>query len=248
MIHFFRRRPTAARPIFAPLGADMHCHLLPCVDDGSRGNDETEVCLQVMHDAGFGKVYCTPHYQYPRFPNDEEDIKRRFADLKTDIAPNLQKLDIELAGVAGEYRYDSVFGERVEKDGFLLIAGKYLLVEFSLSQQVMGYEDVLFGLQMKGYEIILAHPERYPYFAGNSPRLEHLKEMGILFQANVLSLSGFYGEGPQIKAFDMVNRGWVDFLGTDLHNPIYARALIENTHDRKVEKLIETHTFLNNTL
>ena len=123
--------------------------------------------------------------------------------------------------------------------------GKYLLTEFSLHQQVIGLDQVMFDLQMKNYEIILAHPERYHYYSSASSKLQHLKDMGVYFQVNILSLIGFYGEGPRRKAFEMIEKGWVEFLGTDMHNTLYAQALIDATHDRKIIKLIEKHQFLN---
>lgn len=198
-----------------------------------------------MHDAGFEKVIITPHYQFPRFPNQEEEIKNRFANLKQEINLLGGVPGLELAGVAGEYRVDSGFQDRIAGHKFLLIADHYLLIEFSLHQQVMGLDQILFDLQMANYEVILAHPERYPYFSSNSQRLEHFKDMGINFQVNALSLSGFYGEACRNKAFEMIEHGWVEFLGTDTHNPLYAQALIDATYDRKIQKLMSTHTFQN---
>jgi tyrosine-protein phosphatase YwqE len=228
----------------------MHCHLLPRVDDGSKSEEETATCMRVMRAAGFDKIFCTPHYQFPRFPNVEEDILERFDNLKIDLATNGVKKDEvpELTGIAGEYRIDSGFQQRIEDNKFLLIGGKYLLVELSLHQQVMGVEQVLFDLQMKGYDMILAHPERYPYYSSSSHVLEHFKDMGILFQINILSLGGFYGEGPRRKAFEMLENGWIDLMGTDMHNMLYAQALIDCTHDKKIEKVLSTHTFLNKSI
>ena len=163
MFEFLKHRPKSAIPTFAPLGTDIHCHLLPGVDDGSKSNEESLACLQVMRDAGFENVICTPHYQYPRFPNEETDILNRFDTLKIDIAAAKQKNIPNLIGVAGEYRVDTGFPTRIENNRFLLVGGKYVLVEFSLHQQVIGLDQVMFDLQMKNYEIILAHPERYPY-------------------------------------------------------------------------------------
>ena len=245
MFEFLKHRPKSAIPTFAPLGTDIHCHLLPGVDDGSKSNEESLACLQVMRDAGFENVICTPHYQYPRFPNEETDILNRFDTLKIDIAAAKQKNIPNLTGVAGEYRVDTGFPTRIENNRFLLVGGKYVLVEFSLHQQVIGLDQVMFDLQMKNYEIILAHPERYPYYSGTSSKLQHLKDMGINFQVNILSLSGFYGESPKRKAFEMIEKGWVEFMGTDMHNTLYAQALIDATHDRKIIKLMEKHKFLN---
>ena len=248
MFNIFKSKPSVARPIFEPLATDMHCHLLPRVDDGSKSEDESVTCLRVMKAAGFKNVIITPHYQTPRFPNVEEDIQNRFADLKLDIASHGNYDGPRLAGVAGEYRVDTGFNDRIASNKFLLVGGKYVLVEFSLHQQVLGLDQVLFDLQMKEYDIILAHPERYPYYSSSSHVLQHLKDMGIYFQINILSLSGFYGEGPRRKAFEMVENGWVEFMGTDMHNTIYAQALIDATHDHKIERLLEKHTFLNSQL
>lgn len=250
MLSFFKRKPQEPIPLFEGLVTDMHCHLLPGVDDGARGVDDTMACLQDMKKVGFSKIICTPHYQYPRYPNEEEDILKLYDEVKKDV----RKMDIvhgiELVGVAGEYRIDSGFQQRIEKNKFLLVDGKYLLVELSLHQQVVGIEEILFGLQMKNYEIILAHPERYPYFSSRSPHYSRLKDMGIMFQTNVLSLSGFYGEQPRQKAFEMIEDGWVEFLGTDTHNTLYTKALMDATHDKRIQKMMERHghKFLNSKL
>lgn len=245
MFEFLKPKPKTAIPTFAPLGIDIHCHMLPGVDDGSKSNEESLACLKVMRDAGFEKVICTPHYQYPRFPNVESDIQNRYDSMLLDFTSlNAQNIP-QMIGVAGEYRVDSGFADRIKNNQFLLVGGKYLLTEFSLHQQVIGLDQVMFDLQMKNYEIILAHPERYPYYSSASSKLQHLKDMGVYFQVNILSLIGFYGEGPRRKAFEMIEKGWVEFLGTDMHNTLYAQALIDATHDRKIIKLIEKHQFLN---
>ena len=123
-----------------------------------------------------------------------------------------------------------------------------MLVEFSLHQQMMGCDEMIFDMQMKGYEVILAHPERYPYLGVQGTRMEQLKNQGVFFQVNVLSLGGFYGDDARKRANDMIERGWIEFLGTDTHNTMYAQALRDLSRNRKVEKLLEKHTFLNNTL
>ena len=245
MLNLFKRK-YETRPIFAPLGTDMHCHLVPKVDDGSKCMEESIECLQTLAAVGYKKVIITPHFQYPRFPNEEEDIKRRYEEIKKQAAD--EGLEIELAGIGGEYRIDSGFAKRLENPKFLLVGGKYVLVEFSLHQQMMGSDELIFDMQMKGYEVILAHPERYPYLNVNGMRMEQLKNQGVYFQINSLSLGGFYGEEAKQRAFEMLERGWVEFIGTDTHNTMYAQALRDLTHNRKVEKVMEKYQFLNNTL
>ena len=245
MFNFFRRKYTP-RPIFEALGTDMHCHLVPQVDDGSKCFEESVECLKTLKAVGFNKVYITPHYQHPRFDNDEEDIRRRYQEMKLRAVE--AAVDIEMAGVAGEYRIDSGFKNRLENPRFLQVAGKYVLVEFSLHQQMMGCDEMIFDLQMKGYDIILAHPERYPYLNVLGSRMEQLKNQGVFFQINALSLGGFYGEEPKRRAYQMLERGWVEFMGTDTHNTMYAQALVDLSNDRKVEKILNKYDFLNKTL
>ncbi|MBP3762311.1 MAG: hypothetical protein J6I49_00345 [Bacteroidales bacterium] len=234
------------RPIFEALGTDMHCHLVPRVDDGSKCVEESIECLQTLKAVGYSKVFITPHFCVPRFPNNEEDIKARYEELKRQVKE--AGVEIELAGIAGEYRIDSGFAPRLEAPRFLQIAGKYVLVEFPLHQQLMGCDELIFDMQMKGYEVILAHPERYPYLSVNSSRMEQLKNQGVYFQINALSLGGFYGDEARKKAYTMLDNKWVEFMGTDTHNTLYAQALSDLTCDRKVAKVLETYEFLNKTL
>ena len=240
------KRKLEPKPIFAALGTDMHCHLVPKVDDGSKCLEESIDCLRTLKAVGYSKVIITPHFQHPRFPNDEDDIRRLYEELK--VEAEREGVGIELVGVGGEYRVDTGFAKRLENPRFLLVGGKYVLVEFSLHQQMMGCDEMIFDMQMKGYEVILAHPERYPYLNVQGTRMEQLKNQGVYFQINALSLGGFYGEEAKHKAFEMLDAGWVEFMGTDTHNTMYAQALTELSNDRKVMKVLEKHEFLNKTL
>ncbi|MBR6048673.1 MAG: hypothetical protein IKP83_00740 [Bacteroidales bacterium] len=245
LFNLFNRK-YEPRPIFAVLGTDMHCHLVPKVDDGSKCVEESVECLKTLKAVGYNKVIITPHFQTPRFENDEDDIKRRYEELKRQATE--AGVDIEMVGVAGEYRIDSGFKKRLENPRFLKISDKYVLVEFSLHQQMMGCDEMIFDMQMKGYEVILAHPERYPYLNVNGVRMEQLKNQGVFFQINVLSLGGFYGEEAKRRAYEMLERGWIEFMGTDTHNTMYAQALRDLSCNRKVEKVLEKYTFMNDTL
>lgn len=242
----FRKKKYEPIPIFEVLGTDMHCHLVPKVDDGSKCIEESVECMKALASVGYKKMILTPHFQTPRFENNEDDIVRRYEEMKR-LAADMG-VEIDICGIGGEYRIDSGFAKRLENPRFLQIGGKYVLVEFSLHQQMMGCDEMIFDMQMKGYEVILAHPERYPYLNVGGSRMEQLKNQGVFFQVNVLSLGGFYGEEAKRRAFEMVEGGLVEFLGTDTHNSMYAQALIDLTHNRKVEKLLMNHEFLNKTL
>ena len=242
MFGFFNRKKKPV-PIFESLGTDMHCHLVPGVDDGSKDTEESIECFKIMESLGFKRLYITPHFQYPRYQNDEEDIKQRFEKLKQKAIE--AGVGLELVAVAGEYRIDDRFAERTENGRFLTIDNKYVLTELSLHQQRMGTADSIFALQGKGYEVILAHPERYPYLGSTSALLEQLKNQDVLFQVNILSLAGFYGEMAQHIAYDLIEKGWAELLGTDMHNTTYAQALVKASHDRRLQKTLDKCEFLN---
>lgn len=241
----FLKRKKEPQPVFEVLGTDMHCHLVPGVDDGSKSFEESLECINIMYSLGYRKMFITPHFQFPRFPNKEEDITRRYNELKNELKKC--GCPMELIGVGGEYRIDDSFAARVDNPNFLRVGDK-VLVELSLHQNRMGVEETLFELGMKDYDVILAHPERYPYLNVHSPILSQLKEQGVYFQCNILSISGFYGEQAQKTALEHLKQGWVEYLGTDMHNTRYAQALKDATNNKKVLKVLETYEFLNKNL
>ena len=256
MFGLFKKNKTL--PTFAPLVTDMHCHLLPLVDDGSKSLEESLSVMETMRAVGFRQIRLTPHFNSPRFPNQEDDIMDRYRRFLSDVEANRGDRQLpSITSCTGEYHINDGFQEHVDSGKLLTYrfadptrgAEKgLLLVEFSLHNKRMGYAQAIFDRQMEGYDIILAHPERYPYYDGHSPKLEHLKEQGVYFQCNILSLDGFYGEAAQKKAFEFIENGWVEFLGTDMHNEAYAAALRHASANKKIIKLLEHNDFENRNL
>lgn len=233
-------------PVFEALGTDIHCHLVPGVDDGANNAEVSLYCMRNLSALGFKNLYITPHFQFPRYCNEESDIVARYDKLSQQVAQS--DVALNLRGVAGEYRIDDRFAQRVEENRFLRIADKYVLVEMSLHQSRMGVAESIYSLQETGCEVILAHPERYPYLSLNSPLYEQLKNQDVYFQVNILSLAGFYGDLARWMGYSLIERGWVDFLGTDTHNEVYIQALIRASHDRRLRKMLDKYEFMNNKL
>jgi tyrosine-protein phosphatase YwqE len=236
----------------------MHWHLLPQVDDGSKSLEESLEVMEVMKECGFEEIRLTPHFNYPRFPNKAEDIKERYKNFCAEVEANKGERELpRMTSVTGEFQVSDGFNDYLESGQ--LLTYKFanpkkcsekglLLIEFSLHQKRMGLEDTVFKLQMEGYDIILAHPERYPYFDAHSSLLEQFKEQGVYFQVNILSLDGFYGEASNRKAYEYIENGWVEFLGTDMHNVMYAQALRHASTNKKIIKLLEKTEFENKNL
>jgi Capsular polysaccharide biosynthesis protein len=102
--------------------------------------------------------------------------------------PKSAGLEIELE-FAAEYFVDFDFFKTMESDNLLTFSGNHILIEISTFSAPPNLFDTVFQLRVKGYQPILAHPERYVYFA-NLEAFEKLKDFGCLFQTNILSLAG----------------------------------------------------------
>lgn len=240
MFGLFKKKET-----FAPLAVDMHCHLLPNVDDGSSNPEETVRCLKAMATIGYKKVFFTPHFQ-ARYPNKEDDIKKRFEVLKKAIAQSGEKGLPEIAGIAGEYRFDPDFARMPGVDSVFTLPGKRLLCEFSLHNNNNYTPIDIFAQYIKmGYKLILAHPERYPYLNVHSAETRKMRDMGIAFQVNILSLNNFYGESAMRKGYEYIEKGMSEYLGTDTHNMRYIQALLETAENKEVQKVMKKYNFKN---
>lgn len=189
---------------------DWHSHILPGVDDGIKTIEESLATLEEFEKLGIRKVWLTPHIMED-YPNETDALREKFEELKNQWQGN-----IELR-LASENMLDSLFEERLEANDFLPIGeeGDHLLVETSYFTPPFGIEEMLEGARKRGYNLILAHPERYQYM--NEEDYKNLQDKGIKFQTNLFALIGVYGDSVRKKAEWLVKQGYVNYLGSDLH-------------------------------
>ena len=213
-----RSAPTTmneAEPCFWRV--DMHSHLIPDVDDGVSSSDQALVCLKQLAEWGIQKVITTPHISRDWYPNESGRLRAEQITLQTLADDNGLGLTVE---VAAEYLLDEFFPALLAADDLLTFGtARYLLFELGWAAPPHQVDDVLFQLQTRGYTPVLAHPERYGYYHEDPAPLEHFHEIGCLFQLNWASITGRYGERAQSQARLLLRKGWVDFLGSDLHRP-----------------------------
>src|SRR5512139_2336638 len=177
---------------FSQLKADMHSHLLPGIDDGSPDIETSLHLVQGLSELGFKKLITTPHVMQDMYPNTRDVILRQYELLKKNI--DEAGLTIEL-GVAAEYFLDDNLKKLLNDKAPLLSFGDGLvLVEFSMASEPLDFKELLFEMQMQGYQPVIAHPERYVYHERNKEFFEQLKIAGYLFQLNIMSLAGAYGK------------------------------------------------------
>ena len=196
---------------------DMHSHLIPGVDDGVNTPEQALVCLKQFADWGIQKVITTPHISRDWYPNESGRLRAEQATLQTLANENGLALTIE---VAAEYLLDEFFPALLASDDLLTFGtARYLLFELGWAAAPYQINDILFRLQTRGFAPVLAHPERYSYYYDDPSPLERLHEMGCLFQLNWASITGRYGERAQAQARWLLQKGFVDFVGSDLHRP-----------------------------
>ena len=159
--------------------------------------------------------------------------------------PVENSVDVDL-NYSFEYRMDEGFIKM--KDAGLLkpLKDNYILVENSFIQPLWNLDDLIFDLKLKGYFPILAHPERYNYYHSNKSFYKHLKSLEVLFQVNVLSLSGCYGKDVQDTSMWLLKNDMVEFMATDIHHNNHIIALEQFLVSSQYKKLISLFENLRN--
>lgn len=201
---------------FSGLQCDMHSHLLPGIDDGSPDIETSIHLIKGLNDLGYSRLITTPHIYWDVYKNKPETI----IPAKEIVIETLrqQKVQLTLHAAAEYFLDDHVERLLKEKQPLLPLQDSLLLVEFSFVTAPMNWKSYIFELQMNGYQPVLAHPERYTYFADKKKIFDEIKTAGCLLQINLLSLTGYYGKMEKDIANYLVQNNLVSFLGTDMHN------------------------------
>jgi len=198
------------------LRTDIHSHLIPGIDDGPKIIGDSNALAQGLLDLGYKKAITTPHIISDRYRNTIEIIRSGLNEINQSFSKNNISLNVNCAA---EYYIDYEFFEKIGKEELLTFGDNYILVEFSFLQATpQSFNDTMFALQINGYKPVLAHPERYIYWHKTPKVLYDLRDRGVLFQVNLLSLMGVYGIESAVMGETLINNDLVDWLGTDLHN------------------------------
>ena len=228
----FSKKTTIAASCILSGAADHHSHILPGVDDGVETMDEALRILAAYEELGIKELWLTPHIMED-IPNTPDRLKARFAELKEAYTGNI------VLHLAAEYMIDNnlhkLLDTEIDKDSpsfgrgtsstcgaegdspLLPIgtAGKHILVETSYFNPPMRFKETLRQIKSMGYYPLLAHPERYMYM--DEAEYRRLREEGVKFQLNLASLAGGYGKIVKKKALWLLEKGFYDVAGSDLH-------------------------------
>lgn len=220
---------------FAAIGADMHSHILPGIDDGAKNIGDSLLLAKRFQDLGYKKLVATPHVMADYFRNTPEIIHRALDTLREGLLKNNINLPVD---AAAEYYLDETFENKIAKKEVLTFGKNYLLFELSFINAPHNLFDVIAKIQDAGYQPVLAHPERYPYFYNSIESYQQIKELGCFLQLNTISLTGYYGKGAKQTAEELIDNYCVDFLGSDMHHLRHADALKESLYIDRVQAIL----------
>ncbi len=231
--------------IIDKLKVDLHSHLIPAIDDGAKSFEESINYIKELKELGYEKLIITPHIVSRIYPNNKKDIIKKASYLKEEL--NRQKINMTIE-VAAEYYLDEDFIGYLQ-DNPLIIKGKYLLFETSHIANPINIEYIIYKVFSQGYTPLFAHPERYSYIKNLEEEYGKLKQLGVFFQLDINSLNGFYGKDAKDRALFLVEKGWIDFVGSDLHNQRHLNNLKKVFLDKSLwQILFERNNILNSTL
>lgn len=230
----------------AKLEVDMHSHLIPGIDDGAKTMEESIHLIQQLQQLGYKKIITTPHIYKEYYPNTSDIIRKGLEQLQ--IALQKEQIDVEVAAAA-EYFMDEYFEDLLARKDLLTFGNKnYVLVEMSFFFEPPLLDNYIFDLCAKGYQPILAHPERYLFLNAQFDRYHELKEKGCLMQMNLPSLVGYYGKPVQQNANQLLKAGLIDLFGTDLHGERHLEALKKAQSNSKIAKMLNSSRIINSLL
>lgn len=194
---------------------DIHSHLLPGIDDGSKSVADTLSMVTALQKIGFENFITTPHVMHNVWENSKVAIENKLAftisNLKEQSITNSFK-------AAAEYMLDDGFTTLLKEEKLLTLKDNYVLIEMSYLNPPMQLYDIIFDIQIAGYKPVLAHPERYSFYHNSLLEYTRLKKSGCLFQMNLLSGVNYYGSEVAKTADYLLKNNMIDFVGSDVHH------------------------------
>jgi protein-tyrosine phosphatase len=195
---------------------DIHTHIIPNVDDGSPSLDTSINMIKHEIDIGVTEIICTPHHIYHRYEASVEVIKEKFNLLKEEV----EKLNLPIKLYLGQ---EICYTHRENILG-MLKAGKLLtlnntnrvLLEFSFTREPEDILDIIYNFNINGYEVIIAHVERYEWM--NYQKVVALRNEGALIQINSNSYLGLTTWKEKRFVKKLLKKDLVDYVASDTHS------------------------------
>ena len=197
---------------------DLHNHIIPNLDDGSKSLDMSLSMLKHASDQGITDVVNTVHYQSPRMDGKTVEydlVKNKVKQLQDEIDKNGIAIKLH---IGAEVFYLPNLMELKDNPLLTFVHGKYMLVEFPFEQVPNGCDEVFFQLKLSGVTPIIAHPERIKPIQKDLPIVRRFIRGGCVIQIDAGSLTGSLGSSSERAALEIVQQGCCHIIGSDAHD------------------------------
>ncbi|MFK9094239.1 tyrosine-protein phosphatase [Bacillus salipaludis] len=207
---------------------DIHCHILPGIDDGAKNMDESLTMAREAVKEGIHSIIATPHL------NNQYDNRRlSILEKVEELNQSLQEANIDLKVLPGQE--PRIFGEILNDfengDIQTLNDSQYLFIEFPSSHVPRYTEKLLFDIQVKGLTPIIVHPERNAELMERPEVLYNLVEKGALTQVTASSLCGYFGKKIKNFSIQLIEANQTHFIASDAHNVVNRTFKMEEAFD-----------------
>ncbi len=209
---------------------DLHCHILPGVDDGAASLQESLSMAEQAIAQGITHLLCTPHHNNGRYENEKSSVIAAVHHLQN----ALDERNLPLTLLEGqEVRVTGELITAIEKDHLLFtdITDTYLLLEFPTQDVPAFSESLFFELRTLGKVPVIVHPERNAIFREDPNRLIPFLEMGCLAQLTAPSIVGVFGKQIQKTAYEMVTHNLVQMVASDAHGVTKRRFYLKEAYE-----------------
>jgi protein-tyrosine phosphatase len=194
---------------------DLHCHLLPGIDDGPADIEGALALARAAAAAGTQTLVATPHIDH-WWHVEPATLPERAAEVRAALDAAGVEVDVGVSGEIALTRLIELTDD--ELDGLALGPARHLLLEAPLSPAPGPFDTLVLAMQDRGWRVLLAHPERCPAFLRGPERLERLLEAGVLVQVTAGSLAGQFGNEILKTTVRWIEAGWVHVVASDAHD------------------------------
>ena len=195
---------------------DIHSHIIPNVDDGSRNMDMSMDMLRIAYEDGTREIILTPHYILGKNSYKFDELENYFGELVDRSRVTFPDLKLYLGN---EILYEDGVVSRLKNGEIHTMNGtRYILVEYNIRTP---YSEILHSIDEMTearYYPIIAHVERYQALENRLDRIQEVIEKGCLLQMNISSVEGGFLNENKRWCRKLMKKGYITFLGTDAHN------------------------------
>lgn len=197
---------------------DLHCHILPNVDDGSKSIEETIAILKRARNAGFNIICFTPHYAEPQYLNSKQQNEKILEQVKEKIKAYDIKIDLLLGN---EVFIRPNIKDLLENHEISTLNNtQYVLIEVPMFQELPQeiVKSMLDTVKQKGFKVVIAHPERYISIQKDPSKISEYFGENVIFQGNYASILGAYGKEAQKTIKKLLKDKRIHYFSSDVHH------------------------------